>query len=132
MDPRHPHALYRFFDATGRLLYIGITFNLASRFPSHSDDKPWWSQVDTIRVEGYADRSAVLAAEKAAIKAERPLYNVAHQVLPPLARPAAKSSAPRPLARTLAELRAQCHTAASRTRAARYGDDLVIPEVNEP
>jgi hypothetical protein len=78
MNPEHPHALYRFFDAEDRLLYIGITWDIASRFPQHRDEKPWWMDIRNITIEPHADRAAALAAEKAAIIAERPVYNIVH------------------------------------------------------
>ena len=72
------HALYRFFDAEGRLLYIGISMNPPYRFGQHADDKPWWAEVARIAMETFPDRSAVLAAERRAIQTEQPLYNVVH------------------------------------------------------
>lgn len=73
-----PHGLYRFFDATGHLLYIGITADLPTRLGDHNEKKPWWTEVASVTVEHYPDRPSVLQAEKAAIKAERPRYNIEH------------------------------------------------------
>lgn len=73
-----PHALYRFFNPSGTLLYIGITANLPTRLHDHRDDKPWWTTVANITVQHYPDRETVLAAEKAAIIAEKPLHNITH------------------------------------------------------
>jgi hypothetical protein len=73
-----PHALYRFFDASGQLLYVGITNNPARRFTQHGVSRDWWHEVETIRMERHDDREAVLAAEKRAILAEGPRYNVKH------------------------------------------------------
>lgn len=73
-----PHALYRFFDASSVLLYIGITADPGSRWKQHRDDKPWWVDVGNITVETYPDRTSVLAAERAAILAEKPLHNVVY------------------------------------------------------
>lgn len=72
------HTLYRFFDAEGTLLYIGITGNPRARWSQHSKTKEGWRRVDTIRVQHLDSREELEAAEKAAIKAERPLWNVAH------------------------------------------------------
>lgn len=83
-----PHALYRFFDATGRLLYIGITMNPANRWDRHSDDKPWWSQVARIAIETLPSRADALDAERRAIQAEQPLHNVIHNVRKVSAAPA--------------------------------------------
>lgn len=71
------HVLYRFFDASDRLLYVGITANPGRRFGQHGSDKPWWAQVANIRMEVHPDRAAVLAAERVAITTERPHYNIA-------------------------------------------------------
>jgi predicted GIY-YIG superfamily endonuclease len=73
-----PHVLYRAYDAQGVLLYIGITMNPGNRFAQHSEDKPWWADVAEIRVEHFGSRKRVLAAERAAIQAERPRFNVIH------------------------------------------------------
>ncbi len=72
------HALYRFFDEAGDLLYVGITVDIGARWNAHSKDKPWWSDVRSCTVEPHPDRPAVLAAERAAIVAERPKHNVVH------------------------------------------------------
>lgn len=78
MIATRPHALYRFFDATGALLYVGITNNPARRFMQHGVDREWWHEVETIRMQRFDDRESVLAAEREAIKAERPRYNILH------------------------------------------------------
>lgn len=79
--PQSPHALYRFFDRTDVLLYIGISVNLPARLRQHSGGKPWWLTVARISVEYYPSRDEALAAERAAIKAERPLFNDVHNDL---------------------------------------------------
>jgi GIY-YIG catalytic domain-containing protein len=71
-----PHALYRFFAADDSLLYIGITNDLGARFTGHSGDKDWWVAVVRVAVEHFPDRRSVLDAERAAIVAEKPRYNV--------------------------------------------------------
>lgn len=73
-----PHALYRFFDASGALLYVGITNNPARRFTQHGVDREWWHEVETIRMQRFDDRESVLAAEREAIKTEQPRYNIVH------------------------------------------------------
>lgn len=72
------HALYRFYDATGALLYVGITADPGARWRKHAHDKPWWHQVAHITLEAHPDRAAVLTAERAAIRRERPLHNIVH------------------------------------------------------
>ncbi|WP_224279095.1 GIY-YIG nuclease family protein [Nocardioides lacusdianchii] len=72
------HALYRFHSADGTLLYVGITADPGTRWRAHSHDKPWWHEVANVTVEQHPDRQAVLEAERAAIIAEQPRYNVVH------------------------------------------------------
>lgn len=74
------HTLYRFFDSTDVLLYVGITVDPSARFTKHRGDKPWWEQVDRIALERFDTRKEAEAAEREAIKAEQPLHNVVHNV----------------------------------------------------
>lgn len=71
-------SLYRFYDASNVLLYIGITNSVPRRLDQHEDEKPWFLTVARVEVEHHPDRQAALDAEKNAIKAERPKYNVQH------------------------------------------------------
>lgn len=73
-----PHALYRFYDEAGQLLYVGITLDPGGRWKTHSKDKPWWGDVARVTVETHPDRPTVLEAERTAIIAEQPLHNVQH------------------------------------------------------
>lgn len=72
------HVLYRFYSATGQLLYIGITANPPARFGQHRSDKDWWSEVSDIKIETHENRNALRAAEATAIRAEKPRYNKVH------------------------------------------------------
>jgi hypothetical protein len=71
------HALYRFFDDDGNLLYVGITLDPGRRWRKHRG-RPWWRFVADITVEQYTSRSAVLRAERRAIITEHPALNVLH------------------------------------------------------
>ena len=82
----------------GALLYVGITKDFGQRWKQHGASKPWWLQVERQTVDWYNTRAEALAAEEAAIKAERPRFNIAHAVKsipaafaprPPSARPSA-------------------------------------------
>lgn len=73
-----PHALYRFFDSAGRLLYVGITTDLA-RWRGHATGKPWWREVASATIEHLPCQEAAVAAERAAILAEQPVWNLAHR-----------------------------------------------------
>lgn len=78
--------LYRFYGldprtnyTTKTLLYIGETVRQPfDRLLEHLRDQPWFDTVTSWEVDDrvFAGKDAVLAAELAAIQAERPLYNV--------------------------------------------------------
>ena len=73
-----PHALYRFYDRSDVLLYVGITVDPGARFKKHASDKPWWGEVANISVTPHQSREAALEAEVGAIRLEKPLYNTVH------------------------------------------------------
>jgi hypothetical protein len=73
------HALYRFFDRTGRLLYVGRTHQRpGKRAEQHAADKWWWPHVASREVTWYPSHAALVAAEREAIIRERPMYNKVH------------------------------------------------------
>lgn len=74
------HALYRFFDDSNRLLYVGITSIPKLRFEQHRAAKPWWPDIAVREITWYPTRELLAAAEKSAIQRERPLYNIVHRV----------------------------------------------------
>lgn len=76
IDYRRRTALYRLFDAEGRLLYVGIAFDPPDRWRGHAREKSWWPDVVERRVEWHETRHAAGAAEISAIQTEKPLYNV--------------------------------------------------------
>lgn len=71
-----PTAVYRFFDASGRLLYVGITDRPEPRFYQHEKTKHWWWEVATREIVWHHSRPAAEAEEYRAIGAESPVYNV--------------------------------------------------------
>lgn len=80
-------ALYRLYGESGQLLYVGITRNPDARWGTHSMTKPWWAEVASRAVEWHPSRSVAQRAERIAIVAERPLYNVAGVSKAPAALP---------------------------------------------
>jgi hypothetical protein len=68
------HAVYRMFDQKGRLLYIGIS-GRAGRFNEHAT-KRWFPLVSVITLEWHATHAEAILAERRAISAEKPRYNV--------------------------------------------------------
>lgn len=75
-----PTALYRLFDAAGRLLYIGIAVSPRTRWYAHREEKSWWPEVARETIEWFPSRVQAESAEKAAIKTEAPMYNVTHSL----------------------------------------------------
>lgn len=71
-----PTALYRLFNASGELLYVGITGDLKARLAQHAASKAWWPDVTRKTVEWHLTRSAAAVAEIAAIRGERPIHNI--------------------------------------------------------
>lgn len=75
-------SLYRFHDAHGRLLYIGITSRLGRRFYEHAKTKPWQRDAATITVQHFPTRQAAERAERIAIETEHPAHNITHNHQP--------------------------------------------------
>ena len=72
-----PTAVYRFYDAAGALLYVGISRNLVARWAQHEVEKTWWSAVARKTVTMYGSRREAEIAEGHAIRSESPLHNKA-------------------------------------------------------
>lgn len=77
-----PCALYRHYDADGVPLYIGISANLEVRGRSHSRESVWVKFAVRVDARWYACREDAAAAEAAAIRRERPVFNRAHNDIP--------------------------------------------------
>ncbi len=83
-------ALYRFYDGAGDLLYVGISIRPWDRWKQHRGEKEWWHEVKQITLDRYPDVTTALSAERAAIVAESPRYNVVHNRGTSRVRPAPK------------------------------------------
>lgn len=71
-----PTTLYRFHDADGQLLYVGVTMALFRRIMNHRA-KPWWEEVAGASFEHFETRGEALLAELIAVARENPRYNAA-------------------------------------------------------
>lgn len=85
-------ALYRFYDESGRLLYVGMTGNLPQRIADH-EVKRWYTLVAEIKIEWFPHKAAARLAERRAISGERPRYNIADR------KPPSEPKKPRPVRR---------------------------------
>lgn len=81
-DTASAYFVYRLYAADGTLLYVGSTGNVLERLGSHAADKLWASQVVSVRVEAFAQRSAALAAERQAVRREKPHHNGVLYIMP--------------------------------------------------
>lgn len=82
-----PHFLYRCYDSDGHLLYVGVTSDLRTRMREHLRGAPVGCVYPTALLpermafwtaERHPDRQSGFAAERAAIRAERPEMNIKH------------------------------------------------------
>jgi len=73
-------ALYRFYDAGGDLLYIGITWNPYSRWRQHARNSPWFGSASRVTCAVYPNEWTALKEEVLAIRAEAPLFNTRSRV----------------------------------------------------
>lgn len=73
--PRH-HLLYRVFNETGDLLYVGATTNPSLRFHKHSRETDWWGEAARIELQHFDNVDDLLDAESDVIGRENPKYNV--------------------------------------------------------
>lgn len=69
-------TLYRHFDDAGRLLYVGISLAAVARLVDHTSVSRWADKIATVTLVHYQTRAEAHAAERAAIIAERPVYNL--------------------------------------------------------
>lgn len=70
--------LYRLWDETDRLLYVGMSKSAIHRLHEHLTEQPWAEQVAKQTIDRYATREEAARAEADAIRSEAPLYNVVH------------------------------------------------------
>lgn len=71
-----PCSVYRFFDASGKLLYVGITTQRHARIRQHSKTKEWWPDVASATFQHFPSVDEARRAESIAIHDEKPVYNV--------------------------------------------------------
>lgn len=71
-------VLYRFYGCDDELLYVGVTMDVPSRLKKHKGERDMRS-VRFIELEWFDGPSAAYAAEKHAIRREKPLWNHTHK-----------------------------------------------------
>jgi hypothetical protein len=83
-------TVYRMYDISNQLLYIGHSESALGRLGEHAEKQPFWPDVCVITLEKYDTYQGMRHAEEMAIQNEVPLHNkikydcVAHYDLLPL------------------------------------------------
>lgn len=75
-------AVYRFFGASSRLLYVGIAYDPAERWKQHAASAAWWKDAVDNTIDWYDTRAEAARAELTAIRYEKPIYNKVGSVTP--------------------------------------------------
>ena len=68
-------ALYKHFDDTGKLLYVGVAGNTWKRTKEHSKASQWFTRIARIQIVHFPSREKALEAERIAIMEENPECN---------------------------------------------------------
>lgn len=68
--------LYRYFDKSGDLLYVGISVSAVARMAQHKATADWFEQAARIEIEKAGSLEEALKKERDAIKAECPKFNI--------------------------------------------------------
>jgi hypothetical protein len=82
-------VLYRHYDSTGVLLYVGISERPGRRTGKHAEESGWVPFAVRMDAQWFDNRATATAMEKQAIRAERPVFNRQHAVGDPERRIAA-------------------------------------------
>lgn len=68
-------VLYRHFNRSGQLIYVGVSLSVLQRLNQHKESH-WWREISQVTFERFNSRTAALVAEQIAIKEEKPFYNI--------------------------------------------------------
>lgn len=73
------HWMYRAYDESGVLLYVGVTKNLRTRRASHRSTSPWFESATRFVLTGPLDRESAYLLEAKTIRDLAPLHNRNHR-----------------------------------------------------
>lgn len=78
--------VYRCFDASDQLLYVGLSYGPEGRLKAHYHSSPWFADVARVTVTERMPRKVAAQVEREAIRTERPVHNKqrTYVVLPPI------------------------------------------------
>lgn len=77
---QHPHYVYRAWDVSDRLLYVGCSLNVPNRMKDHKGWACWYKQMDRFTTEGPYSFDEARRREWEAISTEGALYNAQGQL----------------------------------------------------
>lgn len=69
------YVVYRHFDKSGQLLYVGRSVNVLMRTMHHKNSK-WFMDIHSITLDHCKNESDMIVRETKAIMNERPLHNI--------------------------------------------------------
>ena len=78
--PKVRTALYRHFDATSKLLYVGISLSAVERLREHRIYASWFERIARIEIQWFQSRGSAMNAERRAIICEKPECNIIHNI----------------------------------------------------
>lgn len=70
-----PHVVYRFYDADGALLYVGMTSDFKGRHRAHELRSPWYRFAVRHTTQDAESEDVARVVEREAIKSESPIFN---------------------------------------------------------
>lgn len=71
-----PHDVYKAYDTSGALLYVGISVNVFTRLREHKYYARWYRAAHRIEVTQYTNRLAARIEEARCIDEDSPMFNV--------------------------------------------------------
>ena len=69
------YYVYKYYDVSGVLLYVGMTNNLKTRDHQHRKSSDWYTSVSDTIVVLFDTKNDATVAETLSIKTELPLFN---------------------------------------------------------
>lgn len=73
-------AVYRIFDASGSLLYVGMSGQPLTRIQAHAKKK-WFACADRVEIRWHKTKQSALNAEAVSIIMDKPTFNLASSLI---------------------------------------------------
>jgi hypothetical protein len=79
-------CLYRHFDSTGKLLYVGISLDVLRRLGQHRRSSVWFDDIARVEIEHFADWDSAKEARRKVVAEEKPIFHDAVDLSPELTK----------------------------------------------